>query len=154
LPNAISPATPEFRSKSSQNFLAYLLDRPQNLFNDFASKFRSFVNESAFGNRPYRIRKPIKSKIPRFESGVIFDLELPREASSTTAAAHRGPGVCFAPAILAVDVTSGSGRKRNRVRSAALGTGDIVARTVVLPTAAASTLILKGHENELVGMML
>jgi len=62
LPNAISPATPEFRSKSSQNFLAYLSDRPQNLFNDFASKFRSFVNESAFGNRPIKFSDKFKAE--------------------------------------------------------------------------------------------
>jgi len=52
LPNAISPATPEFRSKSSQNFLAYLSDRPQNLFNDFASKFRSFVTKAHSATDP------------------------------------------------------------------------------------------------------
>jgi len=46
LPNAISTPTFEFRSKSFQNFLAYLTDKPLNLFNDFASKFRGFVTKA------------------------------------------------------------------------------------------------------------
>ena len=34
-----STAISEFRPKSLQNFLAYLVDRPQNFFTDFVSKF-------------------------------------------------------------------------------------------------------------------
>src|SRR3989344_5476346 len=51
-PNAISPTAPEFRPKSSQNLLAYLPDRPQDLFNDFVSKFRSFIMKAHSATDP------------------------------------------------------------------------------------------------------
>ena len=84
--------------------------------------------------------------------GVLRHKKLPRKASSATAASSHGPGICFTPAILAIDIASGSGRKRNRVRRAALGAGDVVAGSVILPAAAIASLILKNHEIKLVGI--
>lgn len=68
-----------------------------------------------------------------------------KAASAATSAIHR-PGVGFTPTIPAKDIASRSRRKGNSIGRAALGTSDIIARTIVLPSAASASLILEGHE--------
>ena len=90
---------------------------------------------------PEEIKNP-----PDITSGGIFWGGLSAKAASAATAAIHRPGVGFTPTIPAKDIASWSRGERDSIGRAALGTSDIIARTIVLPSAASASLILEGHE--------
>lgn len=50
--NVIFAANLKFWPKLLQSFLAYLIDKPQNLFNNFVSKFEIFATKAHFATGP------------------------------------------------------------------------------------------------------
>ena len=108
----------------------------------FAKNVRSDIfSECAARHRPRRRKNKNPSDCNRRGFGALA-------AEAASAAAIHRPGVGFTPTVPAEDITARSRGKGDRIGRAALGTSDIIARTIVLPSAASASLILEGHEIE------